>query len=56
VVIVNNITRTNGIRLAGAPAADNVIKGNRHLGPQPGVILNQANATVEGNENYQVAT
>ncbi|MCX8155539.1 MAG: glycoside hydrolase family 55 protein [Verrucomicrobiae bacterium] len=54
VVIVNNITRANGIRLMGAPAAENVIKGNRHLGPKPGVILNQANAVVEGNENYEV--
>lgn len=54
VVIVNNITRSNGIRLMGAPTADNVIKANRHLGPQRGVILNQANAVMEGNENYDV--
>lgn len=54
VVIINNITRSNGIRLAGSPASDNVIKGNKHLGPKPGVILNQASAIVEGNENYEV--
>lgn len=54
VVIVKNVTRSNGIRLAGAPASDNVIKDNRHLGDQPGTILLEAKALVENNQNYGI--
>jgi hypothetical protein len=56
VSIVKNITRSNGIRIAGAPASDNVVKDNRHVGAKRGVIVNEASAVVEGNENYDVKT
>lgn len=54
VTVVKNITRSNGIRLFGAPASGNLVKDNRHLGPKRGLILNEANAVLEGNENYDV--
>jgi hypothetical protein len=50
--VVNNTT-AGGIRIAGSPAADNVVKGNRSL--QPGdTIRNIANARVAGNRGYSV--
>ena len=54
VSIVNNITRSNGIRVMGWPAEAVIIKGNRHVGATPGIILNEANAEISNNENYGV--
>lgn len=54
ITIVNNITRSNGIRIMGRPASDNIVKNNRHAGAKAGEILNEADAVVEGNINYTV--
>lgn len=56
VTIVNNVTRSNGIRVMGRPAEKVIVKGNRHLGPTPGVILNEADAEVTDNLNYGVTS
>jgi hypothetical protein len=53
VVIVDNTTRSNGIRIAGSPASGNQIRNNRHMGGQ-GVIHNQAGASLSGNQGYRV--
>ena len=50
--IVNNVTRSNGILIAGSPAAKNVVEGNTHLGKKPGYLKNEAMAMVRGNKNY----
>ena len=52
--IVGNTTAGGGILIAGTPAADNVVKGNRHLGDTPARLINRAAATVAGNTNYAV--
>ena len=44
------------IRVQGWPSEAVVVKDNRHVGAQPGEILNEANATVSDNTNYQVVT
>ena len=51
VVIQNNITRSNGIYIAGSPAKNNLVKGNEHKGGK-GKITNEAKAKVEGNKGY----
>ena len=51
-MIANNTTR-GGIRIAGSPAAGHVVKGNRSVGGNA-EIRNIADATIEGNEGYQV--
>ncbi len=53
VTIEGNTTAGSGIRVAGRPAADNVVRGNRHVGPG-GVIVNQADARLEDNTGYTV--
>ncbi len=54
VTIVKNTTRSHGIRVAGRPAEEVVIKDNRHMGATPGVILNEASAEVANNTHYEV--
>jgi hypothetical protein len=54
VTIVNNTTRSNGIRVMGWPAEKVVIKDNRHAGATPGVILNEAQAELANNTHYEV--
>lgn len=55
VSILNNITGGSGITLTGSPSENNVIKGNRHIGDEPGrIILSVENAELEDNENYQI--
>lgn len=55
VTIAGNITRSNGILIAGSPASGNVVKGNVHKGSGPGYLKNEADAKVEGNKNYEVS-
>ncbi len=50
--IVNNTT-AGGIRIAGSPAANNIVKGNRSLTPDD-TIRNIANARVAGNQGHSV--
>lgn len=52
--IVNNVTRSNGILIAGSPASGNLVQGNVHRGARPGFLRNEAQARVEGNVNYEV--
>ena len=52
VTIRNNKTRSNGILIAGSPAASNVVEGNTHLGGKPGYLKNEAKAKLRGNKNY----
>lgn len=52
---VNNTTRSNGIRVMGWPAAQVVVRQNRHLGAKPGRILNEAEAELAHNTNYEVS-
>ena len=54
VQIINNVTAGTGILMAGQPGENNVIKGNRHVGPT-GKIVNAANAEVGDNEGYTVS-
>ena len=51
VQIVENTTRSNGILIQGSPAANNVVKNNRHIGGK-GVIRNKAKAKLTGNRGY----
>lgn len=53
VTIAGNRTSGGGILIAGQPASDNVVRGNRHTG-KGGIIRNRANARIEGNEGYEV--
>ncbi|MEQ8784820.1 MAG: hypothetical protein RIC55_00915 [Pirellulaceae bacterium] len=55
VTIVGNVTRSNGILLAGDPASGNVIQGNQHKSGRPGYLKNEAKAKVEGNKNYEAS-
>jgi len=52
--IENNTTAGSGISIIGAPAANNLVKGNRHVGDRPGVIVNGADARLENNTGYTV--
>jgi hypothetical protein len=54
VTIVKNVTRTNGIRVQGWPAEIVVVKDNRHLGAKAGKLINEANAELANNTNYEV--
>ena len=54
VSILNNTVSGRGILINGSPAENNVIRGNKAVGPGPLVILNQAQAKVEGNEGFTV--
>jgi len=56
VTIVKNTTRTNGIRVMGRPSEKVVVKDNRHLGAKPGKLINEANADLANNTNYEVST
>jgi hypothetical protein len=53
VTIRNNVTEGGGIKIAGRPASDNRVIGNRHTG-EGGIIQNQAEAKLQNNENYSV--
>lgn len=50
--IIENITRSNGILIAGSPASKNVVEGNVHKGKDGGFLKNEAKAAVRGNRNY----
>lgn len=53
--IIDNLTEGTGIRLHGLDGGNNIIRGNRHIGPTPGTIeLPLTNVVVEGNFNYEV--
>jgi hypothetical protein len=52
--IVNNSVSGRGILISGVPGENNLIKGNKVLGPAPQKIRNQANALVENNEGFEV--
>jgi hypothetical protein len=52
--IENNTTAGSGISIIGAPASNNLVKGNRHVGERPGVIVNGAEAHLEDNTGYTV--
>ncbi len=59
VKIINNITGVrsgnSGIYIAGEPSENNVIRGNRHVGDEPGTIAILAeDVVVEDNENYEI--
>ncbi len=54
VSILNNTLSGRGILINGSPGENNVIRGNKAAGPGPLVILNQAQAKVEGNEGFTV--
>lgn len=56
VTVVKNITHTNGIRVQGWPSEKVVVKDNRHVGAKPGKLLNEANAELANNTNYEVST
>ena len=51
VTIEGNTTAGSGIHIAGAPAGNNVVRNNRHVGPD-GRIANEANAECTGNTGY----
>jgi hypothetical protein len=51
VAIVGNVTGGSGIRLAGDPSENNVIKGNSHIGVG-GLIKFEGNPTIEDNDGY----
>lgn len=53
VQILGNTTAGSGIEIGGAPAENNLIKGNRHIGER-GKIINGANARVEDNQGYDI--
>lgn len=53
VIIRDNVTQGSGILIRGAPHANNVVAGNRHLGPN-GILVNAANAQLRNNTNYEV--
>jgi hypothetical protein len=56
VTIVKNITRGTGIRVQGWPSEKVVVRDNRHLGDKPGKLVNEANAELANNTNYEVST
>jgi hypothetical protein len=52
--IINNIT-DGGMRLHGKDGGGNIVRGNRHIGPEPASFeLSIEDAVVEDNENYVV--
>jgi len=51
VSIINYITRSHGILIAGDPAKGNLVKGNEHIGGG-GKLTNEAKAKVERNKGY----
>jgi len=53
VKIVGNITAGSGIKMAGSPGVNNVVKDNRNIG-KLGTIYNWANAATENNSNYEI--
>ncbi|MFC1462139.1 hypothetical protein ACFLQU_00905 [Verrucomicrobiota bacterium] len=53
--IIDNITEGTGIRMHGENAGGNIIRGNRHIGPEPASIeLTMEGVKVEDNTNYTV--
>ena len=55
VSVIDNITCGSGIRISGSPASNNIVKGNKNLGKQ-GRLINNAEAQLDNNENYEVIT
>jgi hypothetical protein len=53
VTIEHNTTAGSGIRIAGSPAENNIIRNNRHIGPD-GRITNHANASCRNNIGYEM--
>lgn len=53
VSILDNITSGSGIRISGQPASNNIVRGNRNVGA-PGRLINNADAKLENNENYEI--
>lgn len=51
VSIIGNTTSGSGIKIAGNPAENNIVKNNRHIGGN-GRIINAANARCENNAGY----
>ncbi len=56
VTIVKNVTHTNGIRVQGWPAEKVVVRDNRHVATKPGLLINEADAELANNTNYEVRT
>ena len=54
VQIVGNTTEGSGIKLVGRPDGSqrNAVVGNRHAGGEPGVLVEETGARLEGNEGY----
>ena len=52
--ILNNTVSGRGILISGSPSENNRIEGNKAVGPIPQKIKNQANATVNNNEGFEV--
>jgi hypothetical protein len=52
--ILNNTVAGRGIIISGTPGENNVVKGNRAIGPTPQKLKNEANAVVENNEGFEV--
>lgn len=55
VSVIDNITCGSGIRISGSPASNNIVKGNHNIGEQ-GKLINNAEAELSNNENYEVIT
>jgi hypothetical protein len=53
VTIEGNTTAGSGIHIAGSPAENNVVRHNRHVGPN-GSIKNEASAICTNNTGYDV--
>ncbi|MCC5830069.1 MAG: hypothetical protein JJU36_11540 [Phycisphaeraceae bacterium] len=55
VQILNNTTAGSGITISGEPAENNNIRGNRHIGDEPGAIIIMAeDVKIEENRNYRI--
>jgi hypothetical protein len=52
VTITKNVVAGGGILISGDPAENNVISGNRCVGPA-GKLTNNAQAKLDGNENFE---
>lgn len=51
-ILRNTVNR--GILISGSPGENNVVRGNKAVGPTPLKIRNEAGATVEDNEGFEV--
>ncbi len=54
VTIEDNITAGGGIHIEGSPAVDNIIRNNKHIGPD-GKIINKARANIRNNTGYTIS-